>query len=319
MKRTILLPILSAAITASAQLFTVSDVDPLALPADCPFTDVAAVSHAGDYALLTSDVSNGLARYDFKSGELSVISDAVGAGLSPVISADDSSVAYRVVSYDDTHRRFTAARVVNLNTGEDTELIAPSRTLCGIGVSGDVATAVEGRDVMPVKRYVPRQGQRRIRDARGDGQVPVLSIDRGQLLITIGESTRVFSPCGTRGTSYIWASISPNGKRVMFYLIGSGIYTCDLNGDDVTFVADLHAPVWYDDSTIIAMNDIDGEYTQVSSELVAVDLGSGERQVLCGNSEFIAMYPQASASAGIVAFTTRDGTPYLMQLSKRVR
>ena len=312
MKRFASILLAATALSAAAQILSVKAVEPLSLPAGCGMTQVAAFSHDGTFLLLTGDTYNGLTRYDIATGSTTLLTNADGAGIDPRLSADDSHVLFRDVTYSDTHRRLTAVRVADMATGHLTQVVPPSREVQGADFAGQTATAVVAGH--PARRAVSTVDTRRARGARARGDAPVLSIDHEQLMITREGTTTLLSPCGTDGCSYIWPSLSPDGQRVMFYLVGSGIYTCNLDGGDVRFVADLHAPVWYTDDIIIAMNDIDGEYTQVSSEIVAVRLGDGTRQTLCGGKDVIAMYPVANAATARIAFTTRDGAPYLISL-----
>lgn len=302
-----------AALTAGAQIFEVQSVEPITLPAGLRQTQVAAISHDGSFVLLTDDTYNGLARLDLATGAAEVITTATGAGIDPSLSADDSHVAFRDVTYSETHRRMTAVQVADLSTRQLTRVVPHSREVQGVAISGDAAVAVVAGQ--PARRAITAAtttGARRARAASAER--PVLSIASEQLMITRGGTTTLLSPCGTDGCSYIWPSLSPSGKRVMFYLVGRGIYTCNLDGSDLRFVADLHAPVWYSDDVIVAMNDVDGLETQVSSEIIAVRLSDGERQTLCGGSDLIAMYPVANAATRRIAFTTRDGAPHLITL-----
>lgn len=313
MKRYISTILAGAALTAGAQIFEVQSVEPITLPAGLRQTQVAAISHDGSFVLFTDDTYNGLARLDLASGAAEVITTATGAGIDPSLSADDSHVAFRDVTYSETHRRMTAVQVADLSTRQLTRVVPPSREVQAVAISGDAAVAVVAGQ--PARRAITAAtttGARRARAASAER--PVLSIAGEQLMITRGGTTTPLSPCGTDGCSYIWPSLSPSGKRVMFYLVGRGIYTCNLDGDDLRFVADLHAPVWYSDDVIVAMNDVDGLETQVSSEIIAVRLSDGERQTLCGGSDLIAMYPVANAATRRIAFTTRDGAPHLITL-----
>ncbi len=319
MKRYISTIIAAATLTAGAQIFEVQSVEPITLPAGLRQTQVAAISHDGSFVLLTDDTYNGLARLDLATGAAEVITTATGAGIDPSLSADDSHVAFRDVTYSETHRRLTAVQVADLSTRQLTRVVPHSREVQGVAISGDAAVAVVAGQ--PARRAIATppsattsSSEARAAAPRLSDERPVLSIADEQLMITRGGTTTLLSPCGTDGCSYIWPSLSPSGKRVMFYLVGRGIYTCDLNGGDLRFVADLHAPVWYSDDVIVAMNDIDGHDTQVSSEIVAVRLSDGERQTLCGGSDLIAMYPVANAATRRIAFTTRDGAPHLITL-----
>ncbi len=313
MKRYISTILAGAALTAGAQIFEVQSVEPITLPAGLAQSQVVAISHDGSFLLLTDDTYNGLARFDLSTGTAEVITTAAGAGIDPSLSADDSHIAFRDVTYSETHRRLTAVQVADLGTRQFTRVVPPSREVQGVAISGDAAVAVVAGQ--PARRAIAAATTAGARRARStSAERPVLSIANEQLMITRGGATSLLSPCGTDGCSYIWPSVSPDGRRVMFYLVGRGIYTCDLNGGDVKFVADLHAPVWYSDDVIVAMNDIDGIDTQVSSEIVAIRLSDGERQTLCGGSELIAMWPVANAATRRIAFTTRDGAPHLITL-----
>ena len=313
MKRYISTILAGAALTAGAQIFEVQSVEPITLPAGLEQTQVVAISHDGSFLLLTDDTYNGLARFDLSTGTAEVITTAAGAGIDPSLSADDSHIAFRDVTYSEAHRRLTAVQVADLGTRQFTRVVPPSREVQGVAISGDAAVAVVAGQ--PARRAIAAATTAGARRARStSAERPVLSIANEQLMITRGGATSLLSPCGTDGCSYIWPSVSPDGRRVMFYLVGRGIYTCDLNGGDVKFVADLHAPVWYSDDVIVAMNDIDGIDTQVSSEIVAMRLSDGERQTLCGGSELIAMWPAVNAATRRIAFTTRDGAPHLITL-----
>lgn len=318
MKRYISTILAGAALTAGAQIFEVQSVEPITLPAGLRQTQVAAISHDGSFVLLTDDTYNGLARLDLATGAAEVITTATGAGIDPSLSADDSHVAFRDVTYSETHRRLTAVQVADLSTRQLTRVVPHSREVQGVAISGDAAVAVvagqTARRTITPPSSTSRPDGARAAAPRASAERPVLSIAGEQLMITRGGTTTLLSPCGTDGCSYIWPSLSPDGRRVMFYLVGRGIYSCDLNGGDLRFVADLHAPVWYSDDVIVAMNDVDGLDTQVSSEIIAVRLSDGERQTLCGGSDLIAMYPVANAATRRIAFTTRDGAPHLITL-----
>ena len=141
--------------------------------------------------------------------------------------------------------------------------------------------------------------------------VPVLSINKGQLMITINGKTRNLSPNGTQ-FSYLWPSLSPDGTKVLYYVAAHGAYVCNLDGSNVQKVGKMRAPVWYDDNTVVGMMDQDdGEFIYAST-IVAATL-DGKTQVLTDDST-IAMYPHAIA--GKIAFSTPAGEAYIIQVTK---
>ena len=71
---------------------------------------------------------------------------------------------------------------------------------------------------------------------------------------------------------------------------------------------DCHAAQWYDNNTLIAMNDRDNGHFITASAVVAYTL-DGKFQVLT-SPDMIAMEPYAAE--GKIAFSTAEGKTYLM-------
>lgn len=137
---------------------------------------------------------------------------------------------------------------------------------------------------------------------------PQVRIEDRHMVLTLGDQQIMLVPNG-EDKSYIWPSISPDGRHLCYYVCADGCYVCDLNGTNVRRIArDCRAPQWLDNATIIGMNDVDdGEYL-VSSELVAYTL-QGERQVLTP-SNMAALYPRCAGNK--IVFSTAEGDVYSM-------
>jgi hypothetical protein len=120
----------------------------------------------------------------------------------------------------------------------------------------------------------------------------------------------VLTPNGADRT-YSWASISPNGSKILYYVGGVGCFVCDLNGKNVQKIAShCRAPKWYDDNIVIGMADEDDGQYLLASAIVAYTL-DGKVQVLT-SPDMIAMDPVATN--GKIAFTTINGKTYLMSV-----
>ena len=130
-----------------------------------------------------------------------------------------------------------------------------------------------------------------------------------KLYITRDGVTTPFAPNGA-DERYIWASLSPDGSRVLYYVSNRGAFVSDIDGSNVIAMGDITAPKWWDDNTIVGMDELDDEYTITSSRIVARTL-DGEQQVLTGN-DVIATYPLPSQQAGKIVFSTPDGSIYLI-------
>ena len=283
--------------SAMGQVLNVTSIDKVNLPDKAA---VAAISPQGDYLLLTSATNQGLTKLNLTTGQSQTLSTAPSAGHNVKISPDGQTVVYREGSFNDKHLRYSTLKSVNLATGATQVLVKPTRDLQGYAASATtVGTVNKGKF-----------SKKAIGAAKAQN-LPVLSIDKGKLMITVNGKTRNLSPNGT-GYSYLWPSLSPDGTQVLYYLAAHGTYVCNLDGTGVRKVGKMRAPVWYDDNTIVGMMDLDdGEFIYAST-IVAATL-DGTTQTLTGD-ETIAMYPHAAS--GKIAFSTPAGEAYIINVTK---
>ena len=297
MRKLLFLLALGFSMSAMGQVLNVTSINKVNLPDKAA---VAAISPQGDYLLLTSSTNQGLTKFDLTSGQTRVLSTAMSAGHNVKISPDGQTIVYREGSLNDKHLRMSSLKSMNIATGESQMLVKPTRDLQGYAVDATSAVAVNKG----------KYNKKAIGNAKAQN-VPVLSINKGQLMITINGKTRKLSPNGEQ-FSYMWASLSPDGTKVLYYQAAHGTYVCNLDGTNVRKVGKMRAPVWYDNNTIVGMMDLDdGEYIYAST-IVAATL-DGTTQVLTGD-DTIAMYPHAAD--GKIAFSTPAGEAYIINVTK---
>ena len=278
MKKSFLLIGLVISLMASAQVLDVTSVQKLQIPEGD--VKVAGISPDGSYILLTNNTHTGLQKYQLATGETQVLSSAPGAGYNAQIANDGQSVMFREKTLNRNHLYKSKLVVRNLNKSFSKTLARPTRDYSQLNVAGQLQM---GR--------------------------PAVNIQNQQIVLTIGGTSTVLSPCGA-DKSYIWPSVSPDAQHILFYVCGQGAYVCDMNGNNVQFLGhDLRAPKWYNNQIIIGMNDKDnGEFT-ISSEIVAVNL-QGQKQVL--TSGINAMYPYAAN--GKIVCSGLNGETYLIEV-----
>ena len=288
---------LGFSMSAMGQVLTVTSIEKVNLPEKA---SVAAISPQGDYLLLTDASNQGLTKLDLNTNQCQVLSTAPSAGHGVKISPDGQTVVYREGSFNEKRLRFSSLKSVNLTTGATQVLVKPTRDLQGYAINGtSVGCVTKGK-------YVKKP----IGDAKAQN-VPVLSIDKGQLMIANGGKPRQLSPNGT-DYSYMWASLSPDGTKVLYYQAAHGTYVCNLDGSNARKVGKMRAPVWYDDNTVVGMIDLDdGEFIYAST-IVAATL-DGTTQTLTDDAT-IAMYPHAIT--GKIVFSTPAGEAYIINVTK---
>lgn len=263
-------------LAANAQVLKVVSMQQLTSPSEVD-VKVAGVSPAGDYVLLTTGSNKGLQRYDVAAKTTTVLSEAEGAGYNVQISADGQEVVYRETTVGrDQLRRNNIVR----------------------------------KNFTRQRRNVIARGQRDMdKMATTDAKATVTISDRLMVLHQNG-TDKTLAPNGT-DKSYIWASISPDGTRLCYYVCGEGCFVSNIDGTNPQFIAHAcRAAKWYDNNTLVGMADEDDGEFITASAIVAYTL-DGRSQVLTDKS-MIAMYP--AVAQNIIVFATEEGSTYMLNI-----
>lgn len=301
MKHLLLTMALCLPIAVSAQVLSVKSVEKVPIPVDAD-NAVAAISPGGDYILLTTSTHRGLKKFDLATGETTTLTEAEGAGYGATVTADGKTIVYRETSFTPQHLKMTALKSISTVTGAKRELAPAQRMLQGYRLDGNAAAVIS-------------KGKMRVRSLNGAKIVatpPTLSLTQNhQMQLTRNGKTTLLAPNG-KNVRYIWPSLSPDGTKVLYYVSGVGCFVCDLNGNNVKLMGQLRAAKWYDNTTIVGMNDQDnGEYV-TSSSIIAKTLSGAEQKLT--SDEIIAQYPQVSPSSRKIAFETPAGEAYIINL-----
>jgi dipeptidyl aminopeptidase/acylaminoacyl peptidase len=274
MKKVYLFLALAIPMMASAQLLEVSSTQLVTSKADAK---VAAFSPNGDYLLLTNTSHQGLQSMDLASKTLTTISRAEGAGYNVQVSQDGKQVVYREVTMDAKKNRMST---------------------------------VVRHDMAARQGQVVAKKQQHLAAMVADAERPSFSVKDRQLMMTVNGETKVFSPNGQQ-YSYHWASLSPNGKKVAYYISAVGCFVCDIDGSNIQFIGhNCLAPVWYNDNIIVGCDTKDNGEVVLESVIVAYSL-DGKKQVLT-DGEQIAVFPKAAN--GKIAYSTSEGEIYIMNV-----
>lgn len=292
--------LLCSGVFSYAQL-NVASIEKVALPEGVT-ANKATISPDGSYVVFSRMEKSGLHRLDLGSNTLTTVSEK-GITFGLQISQDGSTVVFRENSFDKNHLRKTALKSMNVATGKETTIVKPTRELQGFEVRGAQVMAMNN-------------GKLTTKSLTGAATVsaPVASIKGGQLYVTVNGKTTNISPQGTDCQSYLWPSVSPDGTKVVYYLARRGCYVCDLDGSNPTYLGSIRAPRWFDDATVVGMNDYDNGENVTASKIVAVSIDGSKGQNLT-NDASMAMYPSVS-NDGKIAYTTPAGELYIININK---
>ena len=293
MKKILLSLTLLVSLGMNAQILSVKSTTKVAIPAGVKVS-TAQLSPDGKWAVISHQSSMGLDKIDLSTNKLTRISDT-GNGFDLKISGDNNTVIFRESNYGTDKRRYTTLKSVNISTGA-TKVVSPTTRDTRVFAT-DAAKALKAN----AGTFV------------GEATRPVASINRGSMYITQNGITTLVAPQGVEGKSYLWPQVSPDGKKILYFVVGEGCFVCNIDGSNPIAQGVLRASVWYDNNTIVGMDHKDDGVKTTSSKLIAKRINSSTTQVLT-TSSVKAMYP--SVGANNISFVTPQGEFFVLNISK---
>lgn len=293
MKKIILGLTLLVSLGVNAQILNIKSTTKVDVPAGVKVS-TAQLSPDGKWAVISHQSSMGLDKIDLSTKELSRISDT-GNGFDLKISGDNKTIIFRESNYGADKHRYTTLKSVNIANGA-TQVVSPAtrdtRTFAG-------ATA---------KTLKANAGA-----INTSAALPVASINRGSMYVTQNGVTTLVAPQGVEGKSYLWPQVSPDGTKILYFVVGEGCFVCNIDGSNSRPQGVLRASVWYDNNTIVGMDHKDDGRVTTSSKLIAKNINSNTTQVLT-TSAVKAMYP--SVGGNNISFVTPQGEFFILNISK---
>lgn len=291
-------------VTASleAQEVRVTRTRQIKLP-DNDINFLSAVSPDGKLILVSGPNYKGIYLTGKRGGSIKQISDAPGAGFEPRFSEEGRYLFFREDEFPD-QKKVSSLIQYDMSTGER-KVVA--------GKSSDMASpVVTGNNV----HY------------RSDGRLHTVKIDntsiksRGPDIFVVSENlTPVVYLNGERKPlkpngdgSYIWASVSPDHTKLLYYFAGGGTFVSDLEGRILFSLGQISAPRWLSNSMVIGMEDHDDGYRVTGSEIVCFSLSSGKRMNITATPSRAEMYPLPFPDGRDVVFQTPEGEIFVMRL-----
>lgn len=235
------------------------------------------LSPDGKQMLYTSDNHCGLMLLDMATMNITTIDEAPAAGFNPAFSADSRSVVYRTASVDDG-LTVRDVRVYDIPS-------ATSRVKAPYSRSMDNAVTHAGLTKYAVADYK-------------------------HISLTDNGVTKTISPLKD-AHSYLWASLSPDGKHLLFSEPFYGIYVADADGSNpVRLAAKGDYPSWVDNDTIVYVLSHDDGYVILDSSLMTMSISDARPTALTDSDVKVG---EATAANGTVAYSTLDGELYIIK------
>lgn len=278
----------------NAQIAKVESVTPLLKGVE---SDVhhPVLSVDGSRLLFSSCNYTGLRMYDFNDNVVTKVSNEERAGFDASFSPDGSEI-YFVTQIRDGVRNLRQVKKYNIASRQIAEMTQQGRVVGRpIATAKGFATTVDGTLIAT------------------DAKATRVRTEGSQLFITQNGVEKAYTPIkGSVG--YIWASLSPDGSKVMFFAAAHGIVITDLDGNILSMPGNYEAPVWYGNNHIVAMNATNDGYNYHSSQIVLLSVDGSQKQELT-KPESMTMNPTASFESGKIVYATIDGRLYQMNIN----
>ena len=248
---------------------------------------------SGDRLLFAGD-NGALKVYDFSDNVTQVVTRDYVAG-NDACFGGDGKVYFVTQQMDENHLIYRTGNSYDLVTGRSAVLTQPQH-----GAVRAVSATRGGTLRAPAANYTSS-------DDIGDAAWT----EGSRVHVIVGGEERVFAPVDS-WAGYLWASLSPDGKRVAFFAAGKGIVIIDLRGQMLAMLGNYEMPCWYNNDYLVAQNAKDDGHQFTSSQILLLKADGTFKAEL---TKPASMTMQPTCGGGRIVYTTIDGLLYEMTIN----
>ena len=252
------------------------------------------LNQAGDRLLFLSE-NGSLKFYDLTDNVTTTVTDGYVAG-NDACWGGDGKVYFVTQQVQENHLIYRTGQSFDPTTHKTAQLTEPQHgAVRAVAASrGGALKAPGGRDY---------QSQSDIGSAAWT--------EGNRVHVTVNGEERVFTPVDS-WAGYLWASLSPDGKKVAFFAAGKGIVVIDLRGQMLAMLGNYEMPCWYNNDYLVAQNAKDDGHQFTSSQIVLLK-ADGTWQTELTKPASMAMQP--TCGGGKIVYTTIDGLLHEMKIN----
>jgi Tol biopolymer transport system component len=259
-------------------------------------------SSNGKYIYFTTLDFNGIWEYSIESKNSRTITADAQSGFGFALSKDGKQISYRRSMTDErTRERLQELILLDLKTGAST-----------IAASGsEVSTPTFGQNELMYT--AGRKFELPSRAASVESII--LGIENTKIALSRNGKKVLLDPLGNG--SYVWPSLSPDGRTLVAYDMEKGTFVCDVDGKNVLLLGRLDAPTWTRDGKwIVYMDDKDDGHNFTSSEIWAISQDGRQKVQLTATDRVLEMYPSSSPAENKIVCSSLSGELYVISYTE---
>jgi Tol biopolymer transport system component len=263
----------------------------------------------GRSLFVTTSTYDGIWKYDLASKTTVQLTDEPRSGYGFAVSTDGAQIAYRRTTISPAGKR--QELVVRYVESGVSRVVASGKevSLPAFG-GGSLVYVMENR--VQLEASGPSTGRTSgtvIGTAAGaaGANVVLLGIDNTRIALLRDGKRVLLDPLG-KG-SYIWPTLSPDGKSLAAVEMSRGAFVCDPMGRNAVSLGRANAPSWTrSGGWLVYMEDLDDGHRMISSDLYAVDRAGKRRVRLTATPDRLEMFPRCSPVENRIVCSTPEGT-----------
>lgn len=302
MKRVLLIFVVLANV-ASAQQLKVNHVEQLTTTKEGVFAWPEFIPESNKL-LISKPGFKGLYMLNMRNKAIELITEEKGAGYQPAVSPDGKKIVYRSDTYKNG-RKFQKLMEFDIKSNQKNQLTNESRNLSTPRfVNNKLVYKKDNEDESKIytQMKIPQKRKEDMPYIRSENLKPVVYLNgKSKELLPNGEG------------NYIWASLSPDGSKMVYNYNGLGTYICNLEGEIIAELGHFHAPRWVNNKLLVGMNDKDDGHKIISSDIVCYSLKNKKMQNLTNTQEHLETYPMPYPAENKIAFHTEKGEIFILE------
>ena len=255
--------------------------------------------------IFSSETYKGLWMLDNTNGRIEKLNDYYSAGYEPAFT-DGDKIIHRKDDFIN-NRRFISIYEYNIIEKSETIIEENLRDIAQIRVvKGDEINYSRNQSLLEIKSY-----SKLAKTAANN--LPIVMIENSDLVLYNSGEREVLNPRGDG--HYLWASVTPDGSKLLFTFAGQGSFVTDIRGEILGELSSAHYPQWSSNGEwILYMKDYDDGEEVIESDLFISTTDGKKEFKITETKDVHEMYPVWSKSENAVYYNSTAGIIYKIEL-----